>query len=124
MKSGNVGPASSSLHRGLLLVVVVLLQSFAHLLALTQGGSSCCCTGTAPRASSFASYSLGGTHRRRLINGIRNRKTVNHRKRKPIGGICAVVLGDRRSSPCAPTVASNRGICTLLLWVEVVFVAL
>jgi hypothetical protein len=38
MKSGNVGPASSSLHRGLLLVVVVLLQSFAHLLALTQGG--------------------------------------------------------------------------------------
>ena len=124
MKSGNVGPGVIVITQGAVARCCcssTIVRTFAGTHA---GGSSCCCTGTAPRASSFASYSLGGTHRRRLINGIRNRKTVNHRKRKPIGGICAVVLGDRRSSPCAPTVASNRGICTLLLWVEVVFVAL
>ena len=60
MKSGNVGPGVIVITQGAVARCCcssTIVRTFAGTHA---GGSSCCCTGTAPRACSFASYSLGG----------------------------------------------------------------
>ena len=61
MKSGNAGPGVIAITQGTVARCCCCSSTIVRTFAGTHaGGSSCCCTGTATRASSFASYSLGG----------------------------------------------------------------